>query len=141
MIRALLAERFALVLHPETRESAVYALVLAGSGTKMKLSADQSRSGGMNVGAASLVGTGVPAGLLASLLGTKLGRTVLDQTNLAGRYDVDLRWTPDAVDPEPDGAGLSVFTAVQEQLGLKLRATKGPTGFLVIDKIGKPSAN
>jgi len=147
MIRALLAERFALLLHPETRDSSVYALVAAGNSRGMNASADQSPGGGMsplgsmNIGAVSLVGTGVPMGLFASLLGTKLGRTVIDQTHLAGRYDVDLRWMPDAVVPDPDASGPDIFTAVQEQLGLKLQASKGPTGFLVIDRIEKPSAN
>jgi uncharacterized protein (TIGR03435 family) len=149
MIKALLAERFKLALHPETRESTVYALIVQGNAPNIKASADQTPGGGMtplgsmNIGASSLVGTGVPLGLFASLLGTRLGRTVIDQTSLAGRYDIDLRWTPDAGDtlPLPDSPGPSIFTAVQEQLGLKLQSTKGQAGFLVIERIEKPSAN
>ena len=97
--------------------------------------------GSMSIGASSMVGTGVPLGLFASLIGTKLGRTVIDRTHLAGHYDIALRWTPDAVDPDPDASGPSIFTAVQEQLGLKLQATKRSAGFLIIDRIEKPSAN
>jgi uncharacterized protein (TIGR03435 family) len=147
MIRSLLADRFQLVLHPETRESAIYAVVAAPGGPKIRASADQTPGpgmtplGSMNIGASSLVGTGVPLGLFASLLGTRLDRTVVDQTNLPGRYDIDLRWTPDAVETQPVPSGPSIFTAVQEQLGLKLQSAKGQTGFLVIDRIEKPSAN
>ena len=94
-----------------------------------------------------LVGTGIPMGLVASLLGTRLSRTVIDRTNLGGRYAIDLRWAPEpgelpsdpgATSPTPDLSSPSIFTAVQEQLGLKLISTKGPSGFLVIDRIEKP---
>ncbi len=147
MIQSLLADRFMLLIHPETRESTIYALVAAPGGPKIRASADQMPGGGMtprgsmNIGASNLVGIGVPLGLFASLLGTRLDRTVIDQTNLPGRYDIDLRWTSDAVETQPDASGPSIFTAAQEQLGLKLQSGKGQAGFLVIDRIEKPSAN
>ena len=147
MIQFLLADRFKLQVHREVRESTVYALVVSGKGSRLKAVSSQ---GGVNVGAGQLVSEGMPIGLLASLLGTRLGRTVLDRTNLAGRYAIDLRWTPDPGEPpsdpgdsfpQPDSSGPSIFTAIQEQLGLKLQSTKGQSGFLVIDHIEKPTAN
>lgn len=159
MMKALLANRFKLVLHKDAGESSVYALVVGGNGLKIKASADQTPGTGMSplgtmrIGATGLVGTGVPLGLLASLLGTRLGQTVVDRTNVAGRYDIDLRWTPDTAMvpsasaepgealPPPDTSGPSIFTAIQEQLRLKLQPTRGASGFLVIDQMEKPTAN
>jgi uncharacterized protein (TIGR03435 family) len=156
MMKSLLADRFHLVLHKETRESSVYALNPGGNGLKIRPSSDQtpgpgmSPLGSMKVGAGSLVGTGVPLELFASLLGTRLGRTVIDQTNLAGRYDIDLAWTPDVGEipsasadilPQSDSSGPSIFTAIQQQLGLKLQSTRRPAAFLVIDRMEKPSGN
>ena len=159
MMKSLLANRFKLVLHEDAGESSIYALVVGRTGLKIRASADQTPGGGMSplgtmrIGATSLVGTGVPLGLFASLLGTRLGQTVVDQTNLAGRYDIDLKWTPDvpepssvntepgAAEPRPDAAGPSIFTAVQEQLGLKLRQTKGSSGMLVIDHMERPDTD
>jgi uncharacterized protein (TIGR03435 family) len=144
MIKLLLADRFKLQVHQETKESAVYALVVAPGGPRLKPATTQ---GGVNVRAGLLVSTGMPMGLVASLLGTRLGRTVIDRTNLEGRYAIDLRWTPEpgelpsdseGTSPPPDLSAPSIFTAVQEQLGLKLLSTKGPAGFLVIDRIEKP---
>jgi len=159
MMQSLLANRFKLVLHKDAGESSVYALVVGENGLKIRASADQTPGAGMSplgtmrIGATSLVGTGVPLGLFASLLGTRLGQTVVDQTNLAGRYDIDLRWSPDAAEvpsagaepgealSQPDTSGPSIFTAIQEQLGLKLQRTKGASGFLVIDHMEKPTEN
>ncbi len=141
MIKMLLADRFKLQVHQEARESPVYALVVAPGGPKIKAVSTQ---GGVNVREGMLVSTGMSMGLVASLLGTRLGRTVIDRTNLEGRYPIDLRWAPEPgelpSDPSttPDLSGPSIFTAVQEQLGLKLVSTKGPSGFLVIDHIEKP---
>ena len=144
MIKSLLADRCKLRVHKETREAPVYALVVAASGPKITAAGAQ---GGVNVGPGVLVSTGMPMGLVASLLGTRLDRTVIDRTHLEGRYAIDLRWTPEAGElpsdsggtaPPPDLSGPSIFTAIQEQLGLKLVATKGPSGFLIIDHIEKP---
>jgi uncharacterized protein (TIGR03435 family) len=68
-----------------------------------------------------------------------LGRNVIDGTGLTGAFDIHLTWAID--NPPPDSAGPSIFTALQEQLGLKLEATKGPVEVLVIDHIEKPSGN
>lgn len=98
-----------------------------------------------------------PISALASLLAQQLGRPVLDKTGLQGNFDFKLEWTPDegqrgiglgepdrtAADTAPpvDSSGPSVFTALQEQLGLKLESQRGPAEILVIDHIEKPSEN
>jgi uncharacterized protein (TIGR03435 family) len=154
MVRALLSDRFKLVLHKDASLTSAYALVVAGKGPKMRLSADQSQggspTGGVHLGPGNLAGTGMRLGLVASLLGTRLGRPVIDRTNLPDRYDVDLRWTPDVGEApadaanaltQPDPSGPSLFTAIQQQLGLRLDAIKAPSGFLVIDEVERPAAN
>jgi uncharacterized protein (TIGR03435 family) len=157
MIQSLLADRFKLVLHRQEGETSVYALVVGPkgpTGLKIKLSANQTLgatpTGGVRIAPGILVATGMRLGLMASLLGTRLGRTVIDRTNLPERYDIDLRWTPDVgevragppdASPPPDPSGPSLFTAIQQQLGLKLQSIKGPSGFLVIDRMEKSSEN
>jgi uncharacterized protein (TIGR03435 family) len=101
----------------------------------------------------SLDGKGVTMAELAKTLSrtytAMLGRNVIDETGLTGAFDMRLTWTvdsenvrPGGIDnPSPNSAGPSIFTALQEQLGLKLEATKGPVEVLVIDHIEKPSAN
>jgi len=87
---------------------------------------------------------------VAEGLSATLGRLVVDKTRLTGNYDFDLRWTPDESvlrglkdpdEPPPDPIGPSIFTAVQEQLGLELKSAKGPMEILVIDRVEKPDAN
>ena len=84
---------------------------------------------------------------LAIALSRILGRTVTDETGLGGTYDVNLRWTPDETQalqtPQPlvDPTAPSLFTAIQEQLGLRLESGKGPVEVLVIDQAEKPSGN
>ncbi len=157
MIQSLLADRFKLVLHRQEGETSTYALVVGPkgpSGLKLKLSANQTPgtgpTGSVHIAQGILVATGMRLGLMASLLGTRLGRTVIDRTNLPERYDIDLRWTPDVgevragppdASPPPDPSGPSLFTAIQQQLGLKLQSIKGPSGFFVIDRMEKPSQN
>jgi uncharacterized protein (TIGR03435 family) len=85
------------------------------------------------------------------MLSRLLGRTVVDKTGLTGKYDVEVEWTfdesivmqlpPDAQKPVPDGSGPSIFTALQEQLGLKLESQKGPVEVFVVDRAEKPSEN
>jgi uncharacterized protein (TIGR03435 family) len=115
-------------------------------------------AGMMRMGPGELTGQGVPITFLVQQLSQQLGRNVLDQTGLKGIYDLNLKWTPDPGSaammqgppgagpgpdnaPPPDTSGPSIFTAVQEQLGLKLESTKGPVDILVIDKVEKPSEN
>jgi len=90
--------------------------------------------------------------MLVSQLANPLGRTVLDKTGLKGHYEIKLEWTPEEgagrgpgdgpeAAPPPDTTGPSLFTALQEQLGLKLESSKGPVEIIVIDRIEKPTEN
>ena len=97
----------------------------------------------MAVGGASLA-------QVANSLGIFVGRVVVDRTGLAGNYDINLTWTPDQMPQRPPGApepppadpnGPSIFTALQEQLGLKLDSQKGPVTVLVIDRVERPKEN
>jgi uncharacterized protein (TIGR03435 family) len=90
--------------------------------------------------------------MLSSQLATSLGRNVVDRTELKGKYEIKLEWTqeegpghrpgdgPEAA-PPPETNGPSLFTALQEQLGLKLESSKGPVEIIVIDRIEKPTEN
>jgi uncharacterized protein (TIGR03435 family) len=180
MIRSLLAERFKLVVHNETKESPIYALILARSDGKLGpglkksnvdcaalFAAGRARGGamppppqpgermqcGMRIGPGNLMGGGALMPQFANTLGMFAGRIVVDRTGLEGAYDVDLTWTPDQMPQRPPGAGdgppqingvavdpngPSLFTAVQEQLGLKLDSQRGPVEMLVIDRAEKP---
>jgi uncharacterized protein (TIGR03435 family) len=158
MLRALLADRFQLTFHREPREFSIYSLELAHpnqkSGAKLRPSsapADQAPSllSMVYPQKVALPARNATMADFASLLQRAiLDRPVVDHTGLAGRYDFDLEWAPDSsqvggdVKPAPDESNsASFFTAVQEQLGLKLVATKGPISALVIDRAEPPSAN
>ena len=141
LIRAMLADRFQLKVHWETRQGDVYALVVAKSGPKLKVS-DASAEPGLNTNIAGhlgrMVATNVPVFYLSTVLGNKLSHPVIDKTGLEGKYDWTLVWDPD---PSADSTEPSISTAVQEQLGLKLDAQKGPVKMLVIDSVERPSEN
>lgn len=165
MLVPLLAERFGLKFHHETRELPVYALVIAKGGSRLKESKtpDTTASEGpprrmtMIHGRGSIEGQGSSIENLAHVLSEQLGRTIIDKTGLAGTYDYTLNWTPDDAPPmgggpaggppggdnapPPDAGGPSVFAAIQEQLGLKLESQKGPVDVVVIDHIEAPSGN
>jgi uncharacterized protein (TIGR03435 family) len=132
-MQALLAERFHLAVHRETRELPVYALVVAKGGPKVQLR-EHTGDFGQNpfrfAGKGRMTGTEVSAEMLAKVLADQLGRTVKDATGLKGVFDFRLEWSPDQ-----NTEGASLFTAVQEQLGLKLEARKGPVEVLVIDRV------
>ena len=155
MLQKLLTERFQLTFHHDKKELSVYALEVAKSGSKLvKSQGDPNGLPSMffrglgNLPAANATMQDF-AGLLQSAV---LDRPVADQTGLTGRFDFTLNWTPDEsqfvgmgikVPPPSDkpDAPPGLFTAVQEQLGLKLEATKAPVDVIVIDKVEKPSAN
>jgi uncharacterized protein (TIGR03435 family) len=148
-VRQLLAERFKLVLHTETRELPVYALVVAKGGPKLQPTqkpdsdSSHSRTGYLN-------GEGMNMEHLANTLtrvsSAELGRIIIDKTGLTGKYDLTLKWTPEnghpsALNGEPDTSAPSIFTAIQEQLGLKLESTKASIPVLVIDHAELPAEN
>jgi uncharacterized protein (TIGR03435 family) len=110
---------------------------------------------GTHMGFGEIRGGARPLTLLASMLAQVVQRPVVDRTELAGGFDFDLRWTPDTLPARPPGTpadqpfrmngveidpnGPSIFTAVQEQLGLKLEATRGPVDVLVVDHVERPT--
>jgi uncharacterized protein (TIGR03435 family) len=157
MLQSMLADRFKLALHRETRELPVYEMAVAKGGPKFKARAcvgqpgPDNPCGGFTVSLrGTLTGRVAPLAELAETLTTLLNRSVLDKTALTGKYDFDLKWTPDGTTirgpgdpdaPQPDPNGPSIFTAVREQLGLELKSAKGPVEVLVIDHVEKPDAN
>jgi len=144
MVQALLADRFKLVSHTETRELPIYDLIVS-KGTP-KLGDDKSSGTTINHGRDHLeVQAANSLAVLAEELSKEVGRPVIDKTGVAGRYNLKLRWTPDdSSEPvrgsAPD-APPSIFTALQEQLGLKLEPGKGPVQVLVVDHVEMPSNN
>ena len=158
MLQALLADRFQLTLHRETKELPVYALIIAKKGPKLQEThPGDNDPTGMTFGRGLLKGEGVPIALLVRHLSQqRLGRPVLDKSGLTGKYDFTLQWTPEenrapmfkgtrdggqGPDSPPDSSGPSIFTAIQEQLGLRLESQKGPVEVLVIDHVERPSEN
>lgn len=137
MARGLLAERFNLKLHHESKEMSVLALTVAKGGLKLHPSGS-TNGPEVRGGKGRLIARNVTMGLLAAQLASRvLDRPVLDQTGVAGEFDINLQWTPD---DRPD-RGPSIFTALEEQLGLKLVSQKGAVDVLVVDQVEKPSAN
>lgn len=156
-VRTLLADRFQLAVHHDTKEAPVYALMVAKGGPKLKENTEP-RGGRQGIGmrpGGQLTGTAAPVPMLANLLSNLMGRPVLDRTGLSAKYDFELHWTPDpgqtllppgapapaAEAPLPDPNGPTIFTALQEQLGLRLESEKGPVDMIVIDRVEKPSEN
>jgi uncharacterized protein (TIGR03435 family) len=139
MTQTLLADRFRLQVHRGTEEMPVYALVVGKGGPKMKPSAPDAKDGTTVSGdkTAVLATAKASMGQLAVQLGNNTGRPVLNQTGLSGNYEYRLEWAP----RDDTGDAPSIFTAVQEQLGLKLEAQKAPIEVLVIDHAEKPSEN
>jgi uncharacterized protein (TIGR03435 family) len=179
MLQGLLADRFGLKFHKETKEMPVYSLVAGKPGDKTP-GLTESKPGGctpinpasgpppmpapgqapttkpcgrMMMGFNMLDATAQTLDQLATILSRNLGRTVIDKTGLTAKYDIHLEWTPDPSQmsqmqlppdmPKPtfDPNGPSLFTAIQEQLGLKLESQKGPVEIFVIDHAEKPSEN
>jgi uncharacterized protein (TIGR03435 family) len=168
MMQALLEDRFNLKLHRETREAPVYALTVAKGGLKLQPFREGSctpsydtlrvseqppvckaRVSSKRQNLLTIDGQGMTldefSGLVltASAFGFKLDRPLVNKTGVTGRFDFHLEFAIDDVQgvSSSGAAGPSIFTAVQQQLGLKLEATKGPAEFLVIDHVEKPSEN
>lgn len=172
MLQALLADRFQLKVHKETRDMPVFALTVAKNGPKLEsakdtpcfdptaglpppiddLAAGRIRPcGGFNRAPGQMSGARVTMKDFTSTLGTVLNRTVIDKTGLNGTYDIALKWTPDEppaslppdapATPQAGEPGPSIFTAISEQLGLRLESQKGPVEVIVIDSAEKPSPN
>jgi len=161
MVQSMLAERFHLVVHRETREMPIYALVIAKGGPKMTEAAPESRGSGFRMkGRGQMTVTKAKMEMFVRVLSNQVGRTVVDKTGLTADYDFKLEYAPDMAQPlvGKDGvpAGVSnvekgdapnapdlpsLFTALQEQLGLRLEPQKGPVEIVVVDRAEKPSEN
>jgi uncharacterized protein (TIGR03435 family) len=148
-LQALLADRFQLVIHRETKMIPGYVLVVAKSGFKLKETTNDGHADfGSNPG--KLMAHEISMELLARNLSGNLSCPVVDMTGIKGVFDLTLEWSPDEMQfPAKTGeaaepavpAGPSIFTALQEQLGLRLETQKAPAEMIVIDRIEKPSAN
>jgi len=140
-LQSMLADRFQLKFHRETRELRTYVLVVGKNGPKLRPYSGVGEYA-MTVEAAPgktiLRSTKGNIDRLVEILSRLTGRAVVNDTGLSGEYDFTLQWIPDQ-DLEAEGA--SLFTALQEQIGLKLESTKRPTEVLVIDRIERPSEN
>ncbi len=169
-LRALLEDRFKLSVHAETREQPIFALVVARSdgrlGPQLRTSAfnceayfagphappepGRTPDCATRIGPAALYGKAIDMSRLATSLAPFAGRFTVDQTGLSGVFDVELTWTPEqppgnlagaAPEIPADSPGPSIFTALQEQLGLKLVSQRGPVAVLVVEHIEEPSGN
>lgn len=141
ILRKLLEDRFALRYHREIRTLPAYSLTVAKTGMKMTehTGADGPSTTFRNQsGKLMLSARKQSAAHLTLLLGQRLDRSVIDNTGLTGEYDLSLEW---AADETGDSSVPSIFTALQEQLGLKLESTKGPVEVIVIDHVERPSEN
>lgn len=143
MLRRFLAERFTLRLHHETRQLPIYELVMAKTGSSFgpelrKSDGNCGRDCGSirRTGPNTTVGLGVSTGSLAHTMSDWVRRTVVDKTGIVGPVDFTLVWAPDGT---PDSGAPSIFTAVQEQLGLKLEPARGPVDVLVVDSADRPT--
>ena len=155
MLQALLADRFKLVVHTETKEFPVYVLTLAKNGPKLheakaggtyengyKLPNGKPSGAGFNSDDAGKVSAqGITTGNFAQWLSQKVGRIVIDKTGLTAKYDFALSWSTDEDDDSSNVGGSAILDAIQQQLGLKLESGKGPVEVIVIDHAEKPSMN
>jgi uncharacterized protein (TIGR03435 family) len=162
MILDILKERFHFQAHLETKILPVYDLVLAKGGPKftggkgpnadtaaaMAKRGITASNGAMIVYDGEITGGGIPISSLVFSLTGAVGRTVIDKTGLTGNYDIELKWTPEnGGQPSADNgqtdaqSGPSIFTALEEQLGLKLESAKGPVQTLVVDHVEMPTEN
>lgn len=154
MLRSLLADRFSLAFHREPKEFSIYVLEVAKDGSKLKKSAAPPDD------PPALISTVYPQHILLPARNTTmhdfvsllqravLDRPVVDKTGLQGKFDFDLQWAPDETQfggevpvAPSDAPAAPLFSAIQDQLGLKLTATRGPVDALVVDKAERPSAN
>jgi uncharacterized protein (TIGR03435 family) len=140
MMQSLMRERFKLHVHWEPKERNVYALTVAKGGLKLKPAADP-KHGEMYFGRGHLNGKGVPLSFLAGLLAIPSNRTVVDKTGVDGAYDFELHYRPLDNPTDTESSDPDFFTAIQEQLGLKLQATKANVPVLVVDHVEKPTPN
>lgn len=146
LTQAMLADRFKVVLHHATTEMSVYVLSAAKTGSKIhETGPSRNENVRLDRREGHLSAKDMPMSQLVAVLRGELRKPVLDQTGIKGIFDITLDWAPET--PARSGAAdptdtrPSLFTAVQEQLGLRLEAIKSPVDVLVIDHAEKPSEN
>lgn len=147
LVRQLLEDRFGLKFHWEVRQMPVYVLLFEKLGPNLSTAKSPRDPASMMAIPGDFEATSATmhevANELTQDLTRELGRVVIDRTNLSGKFDMSLKWTPENTvisQSEPTNEG-SIFTAVREQLGLKLESAKAPVEVLVIDHMDRPSAN
>jgi uncharacterized protein (TIGR03435 family) len=155
IVQNLLAQRFALKFHEEKRKMTAFALTVGKNGPKMTKTADASLSPNFSANPLGVLGaqSATMGDFAHSLQGAILGQPVVDNTGLSGRWDFTLKWTPDETQfagapvkvppPAADDANAPppLFTAIQEQLGLKLEAQKVDAPVILVDHVEHPSPN
>jgi uncharacterized protein (TIGR03435 family) len=162
LMRALLVERFKIVTRTDTRERPIYVLTMARAdrqtGPRLRPTSFDcgavltARAAGNGAGlppcrtliaAGAYVRDGIPIELVTDILSTRLERPVIDKTGLTGFFDVELRFQPvaGAAPAQTDASDPDLFTAVREQLGLKLESARGPVPVTVFERIERPEAN
>jgi uncharacterized protein (TIGR03435 family) len=169
MLQAVLEDRFNLKVHHETKELPVFVLTVAKGGIRMQRTKEGSCVSSsdlndpppppvpnqpvlnpcgprrMRGSGATIIGLGgrgmTVAEIFSGIIGNMVGRSVIGKTDLTGQFDFTLEWTPGGIDAPADATGPSIFTAVEEQLGLKMASCKGPVEVVVIDYVKRPSEN
>ena len=143
MLRPVLEERFHLKAHIERREIPVYDLVIAKGGPKLKeATPDEAAKGHLiSQNEGKIESVFMPLTTMLPMLNREVGRPVVNKTGLTGKYDFMLDYVPASKAGTDQTGGPSIFTAMEEQLGLKLVPAKEPMDVLVIDSIEQPAAN
>jgi uncharacterized protein (TIGR03435 family) len=139
-MRALLAKRFQLVVHNETKEMPIYALVVAKNGAHL----EPSKADGLTINnrkGLTICKKVTMAQFASNSLTYRMGRTVVDKTGLTGEYDFEIKFVEDQAAAAGDTSGPDFLTAMREQIGLRLEPQKGPVKVLVIDRAEKASEN
>jgi uncharacterized protein (TIGR03435 family) len=141
----LLADRFHLKVHVEPKIMPVYNLIVAKGGPRVKLSQDELKDSNWNVTyqdtSLVLASKGASMSDVAAAVSDRVHRPINDKTGLTGHADITLKWSDDVAAQQGGPNVISIFTALEEQLGLKLVSSKGPVDTLVIDHIEMPSEN
>lgn len=136
LLRTLLAERFQLTLHHETKEISYLALEVGKKGARLRPAQSEPDTSANRNGLGQIRSSHMSMPLLTTLLSRFLRETVIDQTGLKGFYEVNLEWRPEDLSKpaEESEAGVSIFSAIQSQLGLRLESRKGPLDVIVVDQ-------
>lgn len=141
MVQSLLEDRFHLTMKQVNRQASLYEMVIAKSGSRLNPSrchfGEDPTCGRYTWNANDISGAGIEPADLASMLTDSVDLPVVDKTGISGRFDVKLHWAP-ADDAGAEVADASIFTAIQEQLGLKLEFRKGPVRMLQIEHVERP---